>query len=155
MVTDLLLRQAYRLYAAMLAIWGGWSLVWTFLPVDMATATIGYGWLVIAALGVPVTAGLVASRSTLFDVSTLEAKRFEANSFSGAPLVAYAVALVVWSAVFAVWSTAGLAVNATVVGYGWLAIAAYGAVLTIGLVSTHRAEVLAAVGVRTPDDARM
>ena len=155
MVTDLLLRQAYRLYAAILAIWGGWSLAWTFLPVDMASTTIGYGWLVIAALGVPVTIGLVATRSTLFEVSSPEIRRFEANTFSGVPLVAYAVALVAWSAVFAVWSTAGLGVSATVIGYGWLAIAAYGAVLTVGLVSTHRAEVLAAVGVRTADDARV
>lgn len=155
MVTNLLLRQAYRLYAATLAIWGGWSLVWTFLPIDMAASTIGYGWLVIAAVGVPVTAGIIATRSTLFDVSSLEIERFEANTFSGAPLLAYAVALVVWSGVFVIWSTSGLAINATVLGYGWLAIAAYGGVLTVGLVSTHRSEVLAAVGVSTSDNAQL
>lgn len=150
MVVDLLVRQSYRLYAAVLVVWGAWSLAWALLPVDMAATTVGYGWLAIAAFGVPVTLGLALGRSSLFSSSPSEIDRFATNAMSGAPLVAYATALVLWSGVMVAWSAGGLAVPATVVGYGWLAIAAFGVAITVGLVSTHRVEVMAAIGIETP-----
>lgn len=155
MVRELLLRQAYRLYAAVLVIWGAWTLSWSLFGLEMASTTVGYGWLAIAAVGVPVTVGLFATRRSLFEAPAREVDRFTANSLSGWPLVAYAAALVGWSAVFAAWWSGTVSVSSTVVGYGWLAIAAYGTVLTIGLVSTHRSEVLAAVGVQTPENSRV
>lgn len=161
MGSTFIVRQGYRLYAAMLVIWGGWSLAWGLFSIEMSPTTIGSGWLLIAGIGVPVTVGLYLSRVSVFDTTTLDIAEFRANSFTGAPLVAYAGLLVVWSVVFTAWWTgvfqgsAGTVAVSTVVGYGWLTIAGYGAALTIGLVSTHRAEVLDAVGVRTIESERI
>jgi len=57
----------------------------------------------------------------------------------------------VWSLVFLGWATGVVGVSATVVGYGWLAIAAYGTVLTVGLVVIHREKVLDAARISTFD----
>lgn len=161
MVGTFLVRQGYRLYAATLAIWGGWSLLWGLVSIEMSSTTIGTGWLVIAGIGIPVTMGLYRSRVSVFDTTTPDIAQFQANSITGAPLVAYAGVLVLWSLVFTAWWTGvlqgaigGVAVS-TVVGYGWLAIAGYGGVLTAVLASTHRSEVMDAVGIRTIERERV
>lgn len=155
MVKQLAVRQGYRFYAAFVVVWAAFGVVWAVGPIDTSATTIGYGWLALAAMGVPVVSGMYATRDDVFSGKTRAINRFNDHSLSGWPLGLYAAAILVWSVVFAAWMTGSLALDATVVAYGWYAIAAYGTVLTIGLISLHRERVVDALGIESVPEERI
>ncbi|MFB6090214.1 MAG: hypothetical protein ABEJ97_04070 [Halobellus sp.] len=145
-------RQVYRGYGIAALVWAGWSLVWLGTDIRMEPSTIGYGWLTVAAvglvLGVTMTGMRVHDDFQLFrtDENRRTLRRFDDHSLSGTPLHLYIGLLAVWSALTLAWVTGAVAaVGTTVVGYGWLAIALYGGVLTVGLAVQHKQRLADAV----------
>ncbi|MFA1609915.1 hypothetical protein [Halobellus rubicundus] len=145
-------RQVYRGYGIAAVVWAGWSLVWIATDIRMDPATIGYGWLTIAAvgfvLGVTMTGMRVHGDFQLFRVAEnrRHIRRFNDHSLSGAPLNLYAGLLAVWAVLTVAWVTGAItAVGTALIGYGWLAIALYGGVLTLGLAVEHKQQLLDAV----------
>lgn len=146
-----MLRQGYRLYGAALILWAAFTTVWSTPFLQLPTTTIGYGWITIAAAGIPLALGLYVTRADVFTGKPRTINRFNNHSLSGWPLGLYCAALVVWSGVFAGWLLGLTALSPTIVASGWFVIAGYGALLTIGLVTLHRDKVLEAAHIRTPD----
>lgn len=145
-------RQVYRGYGIAAVVWAGWSFVWAGTDIGIAPSTIGYGWLTIAAVGLLLGATMIGMRVhddyQLF--RTAENRRhvhqFNDHTLSGTPLHLYVGLLAVWAALTLAWATGAFAgVGTAVVGYGWLAIALYGGVLTVGLAVEHKERLVDAV----------
>lgn len=144
-------RQGYRLYLATLAIWSVWTAVWMNLELSISAMTIGYGWYAISLGGIGLTAGLVATRTELFAGSPGSFDRFADSDRTALALGGYAAALVAWSAVSVAWWTGAVPLGTGLVGTGWLAVAAFGLLLTIGLCVAHWSDLAGAARLRTPD----
>lgn len=151
MDTHLPVRQGYRLYLATLAIWSVWTAVWMNLNLSISATSIGYGWYAISLGGLGLTAGLVTTRTELFAGSRQSVERFSDSGRTAVALGAYTTALVVWSAVSVAWWTGAVALGSELVGTGWLAVAAFGLLLTVGLCVAHWSELSVAAGLRPHD----
>lgn len=141
MSTKLIMRQSYRLYMAAVGVLAIWSLLGSTSVFSIDPVTLGYSWIALAVVGGVMGIGLYRKREKTFSGSKEERKRFERHSLSGAPLYLYGVAIAGWAVFFGGWYSGLVEVSTTLLGYGWLAIAAYGAVLTIGLVTKHSSAV--------------
>lgn len=137
MSSKLIMRQSYRLYMGALGVLGAWSLLRSTGTISMDPLTLGYGWIALAVAGGVLTIGLYRTRESTFTGSTEERRQFNRHILSGAPLQLYGLVIVGWAAVFGIWYAGLVEMSTTVLGYGWLAIAAYGAILTTGLISKH------------------
>lgn len=151
MVRKLMVRQGYRFYAAVLVLWAAFIGFWGLSSIPLSPETIGYGWLAVAVIGVPISIGLYATRDSIFTGRQETMDRFTDHTLSGWPLGIYTASIVVWSAVFVAWMNGSIALSPGILAGGWFAIAAYGAVLTVGLISLHRQEVMEAINLRTVD----
>jgi hypothetical protein len=150
-------RQAYRLYAGALVLWAAWSGVWLVTDIGMDAATVGTGWLVVAAFGAIVGVALGLSRVSdeyrLFKTQTNRERvqRFRDHVFGGGFLGLYVVALAAWSFLTIEWVVVNLGiVGQTIVAYGWFLIALYGLGLAIGLSTKHSDAVVEEVDEVTP-----
>lgn len=143
-----LLTQCFRGYAAVGALGAVLTALLAFGVVDISLSALGYGWLGVAALGAVVGLGILTNKETVLeaDTSFQRLETFEETVFTGRPLDAYIVALGAWAAVSVGWVLGGMSTSGlTVVGYGWLSIAAYGAFVGIGIVLNHREDVRTAI----------
>lgn len=133
------LRQLFRVYVIALAVWGVWTIAWGTTLISIAPMTIAGGWLTIAGIGILLTVGLIVTREhTLGIENPAQRRRHErfANTWFNRPMLnVYAIAIIAWSVPTVLWwATRGAVLDATIVGTGWYAIAAIGAVVTVGLV---------------------
>lgn len=154
MVRKLVVRQGYRFYASVLVLWAGFSALWGLTSIQLSPRTIGFGWLVVAFIGVPISIGLYMTRENVFTGRQRTRERFTDHTLSGWPLGIYAASILAWSAVFVGWIAGSITLTPGIIAGGWFAIAAYGALLTVGLISLHRQEVMDAINLRTPEDIR-
>ncbi|MGQ4554490.1 hypothetical protein [Halobellus sp. GM3] len=140
-----IVRQTYRGYGVAAVVWAGWSIAWAGTGLRMDPATIGYGWLAIAAVGAVLAGTMVTMRVhddyQLFRTDRRHRKRFEAHSLGSTPLHLYVAGMGAWGVLTAAWVLGSVgSLSATIVAYGWFGIALYGAVLTVGLAVKHKQE---------------
>ena len=143
-----LVTQLFRTYGALAVIVTGFTALWALGVIDVAVPIVGYAWFAVAAVGTVVAAGMVTRKPEVVeaDAATERVEEFEESSLSGGPLNLYVAALAGWAAVSFGWVLGGMgAAGLDVVGYGWLAIAAYGGVLGIGFIKRHSEDVAVAV----------
>lgn len=143
-----LLTQSFRAYGALAVIVAGFTALWALGVIDVAHPIVGYAWFAVAAVGTVVAVGMAVRPEEVIepDATTEQVEKFEESSLTGTPLHLYVGSLAMWAAVSFGWvlggmSSAGLAI----VGYGWLAIAVYGAVVGIGIASNHSEDVTTAL----------
>jgi len=153
MSLERVIRQAYRGYGVAAVVWAGWSVLWIGTDLRMDPSIVGYGWLAIAAFGALVGASMASMHlrgDALFRTALKrrQFRRFEDSALTGAPLSGYVAGLVAWAALTGAWM-AGVGIDVAVVGYGWLAIALYGAGLTIALAVTHKRDLADAIDATT------
>jgi hypothetical protein len=143
-----ILTQCFRGYAAIGVVAAGFTALWALGVVDVAMPLVGYAWFVVAAVGTVVAVGLATKKEEAVEQDAVEERIevFETATVTGRPLELYIGLLAAWAAVSFGWVLGGMAASGlVVVGYGWLAIAAYGVVVGIGIAMNHRTEVATAV----------
>lgn len=143
-----ILNQCFRGYAVLGIIAAGFTALWAIGLIEVSIPLIGYAWLAVAAVGTVVAVGMLTKQEEVIEVDAADERieEFEKATVTGRPFDLYIGALAAWAAVSFGWvlggmSTAGL----TVVGYGWLAIAVYGAIVGIGIIINHREDVATAI----------
>ncbi|TKX73718.1 hypothetical protein EXE46_12655 [Halorubrum sp. GN11_10-6_MGM] len=132
----------------MAVIVAGFTALWALGVIDVAVPIVGYAWFAVAAIGTVVAVGMTTRKDDVVeaDASTERVEEFEEATVTGLPLNLYVGALAAWAAVSFGWVLGGMsAAGLEVVGYGWLAIAAYGAIVGIGLARNHNDELATAV----------
>lgn len=143
-----LITQCFRGYCALAVIVAGFTALWALGVITVAIPVVGYAWFAVAAVGTVVAVGMLTKQQEAIEADATEARltRFEESSLTGTPLNLYIGALAGWAAVSFGWVLGGMsAAGLSVVGYGWLAIAAYGVVVGIGLARTHSEDVAVAI----------
>ncbi len=143
-----ILTQCFRGYAAVGALAAGGTAFWALGAIDASMPLVGYGWLAVAAFGLVVAVGMAVKREEVIepDMTPERIEAFENTTFTGRPLELYLVALSLWAAVSFGWVLGGMSASGlAVVGYGWLAVAAYGGAVGAGIVMNHREDVVRAV----------
>jgi len=130
------------------AIVAGFTALWALGVISVAVPIIGYAWFAVAGVGTVVAVGMVSREDEVIepDMGDKRVEEFESASLTSGPLDIYIGALAAWAAVSFGWVLGGMsAAGLGVIGYGWLAIAAYGVVLAVGLVRNHSEDVAVAV----------
>lgn len=148
MVQKIAIDQCFRGYCVATVIAAVFTVLAVVGVIGASLTAFGYAWIALAFIGAAIAVAMGAKKEEvlLADNSERRRRQFEAGAFSGAPLTAYVVLLGALAFASIGWVYSGGAlVNAAVVGYGWLAVAGYGAILTIGLVVTHSDDVAAAL----------
>lgn len=143
-----LLTQCFRGYAAIGVIAAGFTALWAIGIIDVAIPLVGYAWFIVAAAGTVIVVGMVTKQEEVImpDATTERIEAFEETPVTGRPLELYIGALATWAAVSFGWVLGGMsAAGLTVVGYGWLTIAAYGVIIGIAIAMNHREDVATAV----------
>lgn len=142
------LTQCFRGYAAIAVVVAGFTALWALGIVEVSLPIVGYAWFAVAAAGTLVAIGMASRSEEVIELDSAEEriKAFEDATVTGRPFEGYLVALAMWAAVSFGWVLGGMsAAGLTVVGYGWLAIAAYGVVVGVGIVLNHTDDVKTAV----------
>ncbi|OYR85491.1 hypothetical protein DJ84_02420 [Halorubrum ezzemoulense] len=143
-----LVTQSFRGYCALAVIVAGFTGLWAVGVISVEIPVVGYAWFAVAGIGTLVAAGMAAQPEEVIepDATDERLEEFEETTVTGAPLNLYAAALAASACVSFGWVLGGMsAAGLTVVGYGWLAVAAYGALVAAGLVATHSEEVTTAI----------
>lgn len=143
-----LLTQSFRGYAAIAAIVAGFTALWAIGIVEVSISIVGYAWFAVAAVGTVVAIGMAAKPEEVIepDATDERIETFEESELTGTPLNTYVVALAMWAAVSFGWVLGGMsAAGLTVVGYGWLAIAAYGLIVALGIALNHSDDIETAI----------
>jgi hypothetical protein len=143
-----ILRQCFRGYAAIGVIAAGFTAAWAMGIVDVTIPLVGYAWFAVAAVGTVIAVGMVTRRETVIESNAADERveAFERSSVTGRPFELYIAALAAWAAVSFGWVLGGMSpAGLTVVGYGWLAIAAYGASVGVAIAINHRDDVATAI----------
>lgn len=143
-----LLTQCFRAYAVIGVLAAGFTALWTIGVIDVAIPFVGYAWLGVAAVGTVVAVGMITKKDEVIEPDAVEERidDFEDATVTGRPFDLYIGALAMWAAVSSGWVLGGMsAAGLTVVGYGWLAIAAYGVVVVAGIALNHKADIVDAV----------
>ncbi|GAB7009644.1 hypothetical protein [Halorubrum trueperi] len=143
-----LVTQCFRGYCALAVIVSGFTALWALGVISVAVPVVGYAWFAVAAAGTVVAAGMFVQRdeAIVADATEERVDRFERAAFTGTPLNLYIGALAAWASVSFGWVLGGMSADGiAVLGYGWLAIAAYGAVVGIGIAAAHGEDVATAV----------
>jgi hypothetical protein len=142
------LNIGFRTYAIGVLIGALLTAVALFDVYAFSMTMLGAVWVVLAIFGGVVAVGMTTKKEVvLVDDQTGEQKeRFETTDLTGLPLSVYFVSAAVWSGVSAGWTLGGQSVDTLfTIGYGWLAIAAYGAVLGVGIAVRHSTDITEAV----------
>lgn len=141
------LTQCFRGYAAVAVVVAGFTALWALGIIEIALPIVGYAWFAVAAAGVFVSVGITAKNDEVIEPDAAEERveTFEDATVTGRPFEGYILALAVWAAVSFGWVLGGMsAAGLDVVGYGWLAIAAYGVVVGLGIARNHSEDVATA-----------
>jgi hypothetical protein len=126
----------------------GFTALWTLGVIDVAVPFVGYAWFAVAAVGTVVAVGMITKTDEVVepDADPERVENFEEATVTGRPFDLYIGALAMWAAVSFGWILSGMgAAGLTVVGYGWFAIAAYGAVVGVGIALNHKEDIVDAV----------
>ncbi|WP_434522849.1 hypothetical protein [Halorubrum sp. AS12] len=126
----------------------GLTALWALDVLAVPIPLVGYGWIGVAVVGAVVATGMYTAPEEVIepDATDERIESFEESTLTGRPLELYISALVLWAAVSFGWVLGGMsAAGLTLIGYGWLAIAFYGAVVGIGLMATHSDDIATAV----------
>ena len=140
-----ILTQCFRGYAAVGVLAAGFTALWALGAVEVSMPLVGYGWLTVAAFGLVVAVGMITKQQEVLeaDMTPERIETFENTTFTDRPLEVYIVALAAWAAVSFGWVLGGMSPSGlVVVGYGWLAVAAYGGAVGVGLIMNHRDDVV-------------
>lgn len=142
-----LVTQTFRAYSALAIVVAGFTALWALDIITVGIPIVGYAWFAVAGVGTIVAVGMGARPEETIepDAKLDRIETFEESTATGRPLELYLGALAMWAAVSFGWilggmSTAGL----DIVGYGWLAIAAYGIIVGIGIVRNYSEDVATA-----------
>ncbi len=150
MVSQSLVRQAYRIYGAGLIVWAAWSLTWIVMRVNLDPAIVGAGWVGLGVVGAVLALTLFRHREAneprLFTPEPDYVEQFDQTIFSSTPLHAYAIGLVGLSVVSEAWALGVRTIDPTFLAFGWYLVALYGLVLTLGLAARHKEAIRASVG---------
>lgn len=141
------LTQCFRGYAAVAVVVAGFTALWALGIIEVALPIVGYAWFAVAAVGVFVSVGIAAKDDEVIEADATEERveTFEDATVTGRPFEGYILALAVWAAVSFGWVLGGSsAAGLDVVGYGWLAIAAYGVVVGLGIARNHSEDIATA-----------
>ena len=139
-----MLTQCFRGYAAIAAVVAGFTALWALGVINVAIPLIGYAWFGVAAVGTVVAVGMATKKGDVVepDAADERIEEFEDATVTGRPFDLYIGSLAAWAAVSFGWVLGGMSgAGLTVVGYGWLAIAAYGLVVGIGIAMNHKEDV--------------
>jgi len=143
-----ILTQCFRGYAALAVVVAGFTALWALGVINVAIPLVGYAWFAVAAVGTVVAVGMATKQDEVIQPDATDERigEFEEATVTGRPFDFYIGALAAWAAVSFGWVLGGMsAAGLTVVGYGWLAIAAYGLVVGIGIVANHKEDVATVV----------
>jgi hypothetical protein len=138
----------FRTYAVAAAAVALLTVASVFDAVSLPATALGAAWVLLALLGAVVIVGMTARKQVVLldDQSGQELERFETTDLTGLPLNAYVVFAAMWAAVSFGWLLGGRSLDALfTIGYGWLAVAAYGAILAVGLAVHHSRDISEAV----------
>ena len=152
-----LVTLSFRAYSAIAVILAGLTGLWALDVLAVPIPLVGYGWIGVAVVGAVVATGMRAAPEDVIepDATADRIETFEESTLTGRPLEMYISALALWAAVSFGWVLGGMsAAGLTLVGYGWLAIALYGAVVGAGVAVTHSDAVATAVNPSESLDTR-
>lgn len=147
-----LLTRCFRGYAAIAAVVAGFTALWALGVIQVAIPLVGYAWFAVAAAGVVIAGSMTRKRKEVIEPDAVDERvdKFEEATVTGRPFDFYIGALAAWAAVSFGWILGGMsAAGLTVIGYGWLAIAAYGIVVGVGIAVNHKEDVATVID---PDD---
>lgn len=139
-----ILTQCFRGYATIAVVVAGFTALWALGVVSVAVPIVGYAWFVVAAAGTVIAVGMTAKGDEVIEPDATQQRldRFENATVTGRPLDLYIGSLAMWAAVSFGWVLGGMsAAGLTIIGYGWLAIAAYGVIVGVGIAMNHREDV--------------
>ncbi|TKX66963.1 hypothetical protein [Halorubrum sp. GN11GM_10-3_MGM] len=139
---------SFRAFSAIAVILASLTGVWALDVLAVPIPLVGYGWVAVAVVGAVVATGMRTAPEDVIepDATDDRIETFEESTLTGRPLELYISALALWAAVSFGWVIGGMsAVGLTLIGYGWLAIAFYGAVVGAGVAVTHSDAVATAV----------
>lgn len=145
-------RIGFRTYAVAVAAGALLTVASVFEAISLPATGLGAVWVLLALLGALVVVGMTTRKQVVLldDQTDRELERFETTDLTGLPLNAYVVFAAMWAAVSFGWLLGGRSLDALfTIGYGWLAVAAYGAVLGVGLAVHHSRDISEAIA---PDE---
>ena len=129
-----------RVYAIGVGLLGIATALLAFGYLTVSATILGGLWIGAAALGGVIAFGLTVNTEEVVEPDRVDARvdRWEDCLFTGWALNLYLVAAAIWSGVSFGWFIGGQSVaGIPIVGYGWIAVAVYGAVVAAGIAATH------------------
>lgn len=129
-----------RVYAIGVGLLGITTALLAFGYFTVSTTVLGSLWIGAAALGGAIVFGLTLNTDDVVEPDRAEARcdRWEKCMFTGWLLNIYLITAVIWAGVSFGWFIGGqAAAGIPIVGYGWIAVAVYGAVVAAGIAATH------------------
>ena len=130
----------FRVYAIGVGLLGIVTALLTFELVAVSATILGGLWIGAAALGGAIVLGLTLDTDDVVeaDRDTARCDRWDECMFTGWLLNIYLITAAIWAGVSFGWFIGGqAAAGVTVVGYGWIAVAVYGAIVAAGITATH------------------
>lgn len=131
----------FRAYAVGVAVIAVFTVLLAFGQISVDPTLFGGMWLGLAGTGGVVAVGLTLNRESAIEQDRVEQRcqRWESCMFTGWLLNIYLIGAGIWSGVSFGWFLGGQsAAGISVVGYGWIAIAVYGAFVGAGTALYHR-----------------
>lgn len=138
----------FRVYSVAIAIVAVFTALFAMGYITVSPTLFGGAWLALAALGGVIILGLTVNKDETIKADRTEERRrtWESSLFTGWLLNIYLIAAAIWAGVSFGWFIGGQsAASIPVVGYGWLAVAGYGALVLVGTVASHSEHVATAV----------
>jgi hypothetical protein len=129
-----------RVYAIGVGLLGIVTALLAFGYLTVSATILGGLWIGAAALGGVIVFGLTVNTDDLVepDKAAPRCDRWENCLFTGWLLNIYLIAAAIWAGVSFGWFIGGQSVaGIPVVGYGWIAVAVYGAIVAAGIAATH------------------
>jgi len=140
MSTKMAFDLGLRVYAIGVGLLGVVTALLAFGYFTVSATILGGLWIGAAALGGVIVFGLTVNTEDIVepDRSAARCGRWEECMFTGWLLNIYLIAAAIWAGVSFGWFIGGqAAAGIPVVGYGWLAVAGYGAIVAGGIIATH------------------
>ena len=134
----------FRAYAIAVVLGALVTVASIFNVVNLSTNILGSIWVLLAVLGAIVIVGMTTQQQVVLvsDQTNGEKERFETTDLTGLPLSVYFVSAAIWAGVSFGWILGGRSLDTLfAIGYGWLAIAAYGAILGLGIAINHSRDI--------------
>ncbi|MFB6186415.1 MAG: hypothetical protein ABEI86_06055 [Halobacteriaceae archaeon] len=130
----------FRAYGISVGVAGVFTALLAFELVSITPTLFGGMWLALAIAGGVIAVGLTLNRDevVLEDRSEARCQRWNECMFTGWLLNIYLIAAAIWAGVSFGWFIGGQsAAGIPAVGVGWIAIAAYGGFVAVGMTLYH------------------